>query len=91
MKPLSFIRRLAQVLDVCVLVFQAELPRLLGQPLMRIGRLPLVMSQVVSFANVEEVEEFYIQQIETLQNTFGVLLLLYSVLCTKKLEPASVA
>nr|CAD7437541.1 unnamed protein product [Timema bartmani] len=45
-----------------------------------------VCDKVVSFANVEEVEEFYIQQIETLQNTFGVLLLLYSVLCTKGLE-----
>nr|CAD7257573.1 unnamed protein product [Timema shepardi] len=42
--------------------------------------------KVVSFDNVEEVEEFYLQQIETLQNTFGVLLLLYSVLCTKGLE-----
>ncbi|CAG2057437.1 unnamed protein product [Timema podura] len=46
MKPLSFTRHLAQVLDVFVLVSQAELPRSLGQLLLRIiGRLPLVMSQ----------------------------------------------
>nr|CAD7460385.1 unnamed protein product [Timema tahoe] len=37
-------RNIVKVLDVCVLVFQAELPRLLGQLLMRIGSLPLVMS-----------------------------------------------
>nr|CAD7458394.1 unnamed protein product [Timema tahoe] len=37
-------RSIVKVLDVCVLVFQAELPRLLGQLLMRIGSLPLVMS-----------------------------------------------
>uniref|UniRef100_A0A7R9I585 oleoyl-[acyl-carrier-protein] hydrolase n=1 Tax=Timema bartmani TaxID=61472 RepID=A0A7R9I585_9NEOP len=43
-------RSIVKVLDVCVLVFQAELPRSLGLLLMRIGRLSLVIIGVTESA-----------------------------------------
>ena len=37
----------------------------------------------MSFESSEEVEAFYLERIDMLRETFGVLLFLYSVICTK--------
>lgn len=42
--------------------------------------------RALSFESSEEVEAYYLEKIDTLRETFGVLLFLYSVLCTKGVE-----
>uniref|UniRef100_A0A0K8S6T2 Ubiquitin carboxyl-terminal hydrolase MINDY n=1 Tax=Lygus hesperus TaxID=30085 RepID=A0A0K8S6T2_LYGHE len=42
--------------------------------------------RALSFECTEEVEAYYLERIDTLRETFGVLLFLYSVLCTKGIE-----
>ncbi|KAJ4440013.1 hypothetical protein ANN_08144, partial [Periplaneta americana] len=42
--------------------------------------------RLLPLERIEEVEAFYFERIETLRETFGVLLLLYSVISTKGLE-----
>lgn len=42
--------------------------------------------RTVSFESSEEVEAYYLERIDMLRETFGVLLFLYSVLCTKGIE-----
>lgn len=40
-------------------------------------------SRVVSVESLQDVEAFFAERIFMLQNTYGVLLLLYSVICSK--------
>ncbi|XP_073992421.1 ubiquitin carboxyl-terminal hydrolase MINDY-3 homolog isoform X2 [Rhodnius prolixus] len=42
--------------------------------------------RTLSFESSEEVEAYYLERIDMLRETFGVLLFLYSVLCTKGVE-----
>ncbi|KAL1123353.1 hypothetical protein AAG570_002438 [Ranatra chinensis] len=42
--------------------------------------------RTTSFESTEEVEAYYLERIDMLRETFGVLLFLYSVVCTKGIE-----
>lgn len=42
--------------------------------------------RTISFESADEVEAYYLERIDMLKETFGVLLFLYSVVCTKGIE-----